>query len=669
MSFAVAAALSVLVLVAAPLLAHLLRRGRTRAQPFPAASLVPRRETQSRERSRLRDRGLLTLRAAMVVVLAVLGATPLVRCSRLSLDRPSGASIALALVIDDSHSMRAKLDDGATRFEAALDGAAQLLRSLREGDAVAIVLAGKPARLRLSATTHLGAARSALAALQQSDRSGDVGNAVRLAQSALESLEQPDRRTVLLSDLAGAQLEGLRVQVPLPRLREPSADCGIVLAQRRGNRLEVSLACNPFATTPRQLSIVGLDADEILVNPDRMSGLTLAPTSGAQSLSFALRPGAPDFELELQPADPLPDNDRAHAVSASPKLQVAVVTDESQARALTGGPTVIEQALLAVRPEAAIRPLGIMPGRRAALDGYDALVVNDPRGLGPEPRQALTGWVEAGGVVLGLLGPSAARLQLSSTLEPFSARSARWEAQARERSLDAASLLWLAPGNPALPPLARGGRMRLDGALLPGAVTQATWEDGAPFLVSRRLDAGLVLTLGLPASLEQSDLALRPMFLSLLNHLMEAAEERRGPELSEAGTVWSFPAEQSVSVEGPTGPLPLKPVSCAGDDENCSPERHALVAAQAGRYRVDSGAATQHRVVMVDEREIIDAPGKAPEPAHEAEASAGRGSVDASPELALVLLALFALELLVRLLSQARRRRGASGPSVVSSGG
>ena len=56
----------------------------------------------------MEDRALFATRAAAVGLLAVLGATPLVRCSRLSLQRSGGASVAMAIVLDDSMSMRAR---------------------------------------------------------------------------------------------------------------------------------------------------------------------------------------------------------------------------------------------------------------------------------------------------------------------------------------------------------------------------------------------------------------------------------------------------------------------------------------------------------------------------------------------------------------------------------
>jgi hypothetical protein len=421
----------------------------------------------------------------------------------------------------------------------------------------------------------------------------------------------------------------------------------------------VSLACSATASAPRRLAIVGASAGAALVDPKLLCQLTLVPRPGAQTLSFALTPDAPDFELSLSPADRLPDNDRATAARATEKLRIAVVTDESQARAATGGATVIEQALLAVRPTANVRPLGILPQRAEALEGYAALVVNDPRGLGPEPRAALSDWLESGGVALGLLGPAAASLQLSSTLEPFAERSARWEPLAAEQSLDAASVAWLDPGGTGLSDLTRSGRMLLDGAALPGAQSVGAWLDGVPFLLSRRVGAGRVLSAGLPASVAHSELSLRPLFLALHDHVLGAAESRRGPDLSPAGARWTFQPGRRVEIEGPGGPVGLERDACDEGDANpsCPPGQLSAVVDLAGRYAVRVDGVEQTRVVRIDESESVDAPGDVRAGPRPSGGKGPGGSIDASPELALVLLGLFALELAVRVGSQARRRR------------
>ncbi|HEY3669095.1 MAG TPA: BatA domain-containing protein, partial [Polyangiaceae bacterium] len=118
MSFVVAAALGVGLLIGLPIAAHLLRRGKARERAFPPTALVPAARSVARERATLEDRALLAIRGLLILCLAVIGATPFVRCSRLSLTRSAGASVAFALLLDDSHSMRARGADGP-RWERA----------------------------------------------------------------------------------------------------------------------------------------------------------------------------------------------------------------------------------------------------------------------------------------------------------------------------------------------------------------------------------------------------------------------------------------------------------------------------------------------------------------------------------------------------------------------
>ena len=239
MSFLVAAALGVGFFVVIPIAAHLLRRGRARERDLPPTALVPAARSVARERATLEDRVLLTIRALLIASLAVIGATPFVRCSRLSLNRSAGASVAFALVLDDSHSMRQQSPDGSVRFERAMHAARELLASAREGDAIAIVLAGKPARLALAATTDLNAARRALGELSESDRSTDLEGAVGLARTSIASVPHRDKRVVLLSDLAGTALsEGQPpLWTPVPELASPLENCAIFAAERRGRRI------------------------------------------------------------------------------------------------------------------------------------------------------------------------------------------------------------------------------------------------------------------------------------------------------------------------------------------------------------------------------------------------------------------------------------------------
>ncbi|MEM9877287.1 MAG: BatA domain-containing protein, partial [Myxococcota bacterium] len=155
MSFLTLAALAVGLLVAAPIVAHLLRRKPPEEVAFTAVDLVPATTATAQRRNALEDRALFFVRAIAVLALAILGATPFVTCQRLSLARDGGASVAIAIVLDDSMSMQAATPgETVSRFDRAPEGARGLLAGRREGDAGAVVLARAPPRGDHPATTN-----------------------------------------------------------------------------------------------------------------------------------------------------------------------------------------------------------------------------------------------------------------------------------------------------------------------------------------------------------------------------------------------------------------------------------------------------------------------------------------------------------------------------------
>src|SRR5690606_31654912 len=255
MTFGTTLALLVGLLAALPVVAHLLRRGKTEQVEFPPAHLVPAAVVTSDKRSRLADRALLGRRFLWVRWLAGLGATRFVRCSHLAVGRAAGASVALAIVLDDSQSMRA-VASGSTRsrFELAKAGALQLLGSAREGDAIAVVGAGTQARLLLNATTDLESARQVIASLEVSDRATDLGAAVALARASLKDLPHADKRVALLSDQHDKAVPAGEppLWIPLPDLAKPVANCGIAEAVRNANEVPVDVGCTDEDAAPDQ---------------------------------------------------------------------------------------------------------------------------------------------------------------------------------------------------------------------------------------------------------------------------------------------------------------------------------------------------------------------------------------------------------------------------------
>ena len=650
MSFVTVLALGLALLVAAPTLAHLLRRGRANEQPFPPAALVPVTRATARERSRLEDRGLLLLRALMILCLALLGAGPLVRCSRVALGRSGGASVAIAIVVDDSASMRTRLPNGKTRFARALDGARELLTSAREGDAIALIQAGKPARLSLAASTDLQAATRAVAELRPTDRATDLGAAIALARAALSSLPHKDKRIVLLSDLAGElpAEPSSDVWAAIPELAQKTDDCGVLRAEQSGQRITATVACSTEAAArARTLRLLAKD-------PSLKAEARLVVQRGEQTLTLEAKADA-SGSVELSGSDQNPDNDRAEVAPESRGLSVAVHVDSEHEAVATGGAPVLEQALHALAYGAPVRPLPELPREAAELSDVAALFIDDPPGLTPETRGAIDGWLEGGAVAALFLGERAHDTQLGASLEPFLRGAVDWEPLSAGANVDVASFNWLGTEAESFKDLAPKGRARLDRALLPGSEVLGRWSDGKVLVTRLERGRGLLFSVGLPLSVDVSELPLRPGFLALLDHMVGEALRRRGPRASEAGTEWWFPATGTLQVTGSSGPLALRE---ADGQRVTTPET-------TGRYEISLNGKRETRFITLPADEVLSVPKQELPSAWRASKADAAPHVDASPELGWLLLGLLALEISARFwrLLRERRAQGAIQPS------
>ena len=678
MSFLSIGGLLIALLVVAPIAAHLLRRKQAEEQLFPPARLVPPTQPSARKRSMLEDRALFSVRALAVLGLAILGATPFVHCSRLALTRHNGASVGLAIVLDDSLSMRAKLPGGQTRFERALVGARELAQGLATGDAVAIVLAGAPPRVALGSTTNLAAVTAALDAVEPSDRGTDLEGAVQLARGLVRGLVQTDKRVVLLSDLADGAPEAPPIQgdaevalwLPLPELAAADQDCAVTRAERSGNKVWTRVVCSggePAAASPSasasatQAKAGAASAGrsiEIRAGNKVLGTSKLGATTRVEEVAVALPDGAPDLlRAVLTGSDAIAEDDEAPVISAGGALPIAVVVDAAATRVATGGAPPIEQALTALQLDAQVHPLPSVPEHEAELNAYSALIIDDAPGFTPEVRRELAAWVERGGVVLLTLGPRAAAAPLGAGFEPLIPGVVRWapvtaaapapasSAGSGSLGVEPASAPTLGSSVPGLANLDPRGRTTLDPIANEGADVLAKWKDGAPFLLRRSLGRGAVLSLTLPLSTDESDLALRPAFLSLLESFVNTARARGGARRIDVGQAWTFDGYKDVKVRlMPRGEAAAPRVIPVIEQDR----RLRADAPLGGLYALTLDGESTTRVAAVPDREIDFRPRQVRDAAHAAAMGGVASALDASPYVAIALLALLAAELALR---------------------
>jgi von Willebrand factor type A domain/Aerotolerance regulator N-terminal len=637
-SFLTILALGIAVLVAAPYLAHRLRRQRADEVPFAPARLVPPTPPKARRRSRLEDRSLFAIRAASIVALALLGASPLVRCSRLALSR-GGASVAVAIVIDDSMSMRVKDGGDATRFERAKKGAEEILASLREGDAAAIVLAGAPARVGLAATTDVSAARAALEGVGQSDRATDLDGALAIARTLVGELPQIDRRVIVLSDLADGKPDApplgeagdttVPVWVAMPELAKATGaqDCGILAADRAGGRARVRFACSlSQAAAAREVQI--RDGEKVVASaplPQAALGEVMIPLAGDEAREvFAVLTGA----------DAIAANDRALVVVESGPAALAVVGDRTDDAVSTGGAPVVEQALGALHVDMSIRPIPQAPDRREDMAPFAGMIVDDSPGFTPEQRHALAAFVERGGVLVLALGHRAAAAPLGATFEPFLSRAVTFGPTPTQAADPASGGPVLGEGAASLVDLAAKGRATLAPDDVSAFDVVLKWSDGAPLVLRRARGRGEVWLTTLPFAVDVSDLPLRPGFLSLLDAIVADAKERSAPLRGEVGVPWAFAGAHQVEAEGPEGKVTTSRADGA----------LRIVPSVIGPYRLTVDGTKELRVAAPPQREIDLRPRRVVAAATSSSLGGGVSVVDVSWAIALVLLALVAAE-------------------------
>ncbi len=644
MTFLTIFALAIAGLVAAPYLAHRLRRQRAEQHPFAPARLVPKTPPKARRRARLEDRSLFAIRAASVIALALLGASPLVKCSRLALSR-SGTSVAVAIVLDDSMSMRVVDGSGRSRFQRAQEGAREILGALRDGDAAAIVLAGSPARVGLAATTDVSAARAALDGIVESDRATDLDGSIAIARTLVSELPQIDRRVIVLSDLADGKPDApplgegaaLPVWVAMPELRAPADDCGVLSADRSGGRARVRFACStPNAAVARDVQIK--DGDKVLAS---------TPLPQTQMGEATLAVGGDDTRelvAQLTGKDAIAADDRAPVVVEAGPAALAVVGDRTEEAVATGGAPVVEQALAALHVDMAVRPIPQVPDRREDTAPFAGIIVDDPPGFTPEQRHALSSFVESGGVLLVALGRRAAAAPLGANFEPLLGQAVGWDSSPAAGVDVASGASFFGEAASSLADLAPKGRAKLAEQDVSAYEPLLKWSDGALMVGRHARGRGDVWMATLPFSVEASDFALRPGFLALLDAFVAEAKQRATPRRGDVGVPWTFAGARQVEVTGPSGP-----VAVTREDGTLR-----VVPFLAGAYKVSIDGSKELRVAAPIAREIDMRPRAVTPTSTSSALGGGVAIVDVSWMVALGLLALVALELLMRALAGAR---------------
>lgn len=564
-----------LLTIAVPVAVHFLLRPRPRRVRFPALALMHAVLASGKRASRLQNVALLALRAGLLGGAVLLLAGPTCR-SETGNDLSGGAGpTACVVVIDDSLSLsyRSRFDAPDSLHDWARAQAQGVLERARDWPARSawgVLFAGQGGT---GAAALTGTRERAVDDVRQAPPARPhalpLGPALEEAGQLLRAAPQPHKQIVVVTDGAASAWRDVRpalladvpatvrVLAPTPEPRPDFALTGAAAPTQPWPAsaqvpLDVTVRANAVAG---DVSLVVRGDSKVLA---RVGPLKLAPNEARHLLLTlpVLPPGPQAATVELEPADLLTFDQQRHvAWQNAPQPQVLLLRPAAAADDLTA---VILRNLLApeLLPAAAQRVsvhVGDASEVGAGLTGpAPALVVVLPDcELPPQTLQSLLTAVQAGATVLLVPGGTDSapdwpgwRAQLSET------------APMVEALRPAVGLAWRPePAGPAqdegLAELARCAvdrRVRLS-ALADGVQVAATYGDGPPAILWRRLGRGRVVALTTSPDPAWSELGVRAA--GLLTWLHALVSESLGPPTAVA----QFTAGQVTNDVLPALPL------------------------------------------------------------------------------------------------------------------
>jgi Ca-activated chloride channel family protein len=276
---------------------------------------------------RLRRSLLLLLQLLLVLLLAILAARPF-------LERPAGLAGDVVIVIDTSASMAAT-DVPPSRLAEAKNKVLEALRELPANGTVSVIAAGGTARVVVNGTTDLGRVRAAIEAIEVSSSTGDLGDALNLANALAARAGDADILVATDAALAIKPTNRLDHEVQVLQVgRERRNQAIVALAVRPApsgvtRSVFVSVANLDIETAQRRLELY---ADDILIEARDLA--TLDPQTRTEVIIDDVPRGASVIEVRLtamtgaSATDVLALDDRAWAIVPPDRLRKVLLVGD-----------------------------------------------------------------------------------------------------------------------------------------------------------------------------------------------------------------------------------------------------------------------------------------------------------------------------------------------------
>ena len=584
--------------VAVPIVLHLLRREHLPRVPFSDIRFLQAARVEQTRRRRLRERLLLALRVAALLLLAFAFARPFLS------DAAAPDRAATVVLVDTSFSLSAPGQWAQVRAQAL-----EAIAAAPADHLVGVVAFNDTARVVADLAGARAAARAAVEALSP----GVHGTRYRVglaAASALVGLRAG--RIVVVTDLQasgwdlGAGAISLEVDVEIRAVAPPASNLAVVGIEPAA------------AATAAVLFQVGAAAPETLVSlavdGDPVSEIEVAPGPGRTTVRFpVVLPAVGVATVSVvDPVGYAADNRRHRLLDPPAPAPVLLVTSDQRARDAV---FYLERALA---PGEETGPFSVVTmaaaeiaARPERLDRARAVVLVGALGLDRRGRDRLAAFVRGGGGLLLVAGPT---LDPALVTDLFSVTDGLRLGLGTTRTHD--EPVTLAPTD-LRHPILRGfgslvgtlGRARFNRTLAfddADADTRGTvivrFDDGSPALVEHLVDAGRVLIFASDLGNVWNDFPRRPTFVPFLHETVGYLTARRAQprELLIGDAPPGAPDEPGVVTLGDARRVVLNVDPRESDPTPLAPERFeasvgrlALAATRAARDEAGQREASQ----------------------------------------------------------------------------
>lgn len=560
MTFAAPWMLLGLLAIGVPVAVHLINRRRAQRVRFPAMRLLLQSKQRVARGLKLKQWLLLALRVGVFGLLPLAMAQPLVRCgggAASSQDDRLPASVAV--VVDDSASLAVAGDGDDPGWQRVAEAAGEAIDRVRSWDRSMLVFTSGGGQAPVGEwSDDRGSVRRTLEGWRPGGDASGLEGALALAGELHGTSTQPSRRTVIVTDdtarawaavLADpARLAGLG-RIEVIDVGAGGSNVGVTsltwseVSDGVAGEIEVRAEVGVWGGAGEVAAT--LEVDDVAV------GTTLvAPDDAGRGVAVfrhVLEGGAARaVRVRVDDGEgPAADDVRLAWVRPQAAVRVLVVNGDARSVQYNDEAFYLTRALAAASGDdggfevEVVAPTDVSS---AAVERADVVVLANVASLPASRVEGLAQWVEAGGGVLITAGDQLDEARWSALLAPLLPRAVRSVTELTGRDdPDAAIKATRLAAVDGTHPVFRGfdlpGGESLQSALVyryvllepsadAPARTLASWGDGGPALVERRIGRGGVLLWTTTIDWDWTDLPIRTTYLPLVRRMVEYLAQR-----------------------------------------------------------------------------------------------------------------------------------------------